>query len=191
MLALALRQAVRRGARVYVLDPRPVQLPLEFVHLPVPLGNLNTCLGLITRLALEGDPPTDWPPEALAFFSTLPTQSSCSTAIQNYYVAAITSLKASRNPVLVCGTDQARPTTPGFLADLAHLLRLAGKEAGLFYLLPGPNAFGAALLSAGEEAADPVAALEEGTVKALILVENDPLATYPDRQRLAQGSEKT
>ena len=189
MLALALRQAVRRGARVYVLDPRPVQLPLEFVHLPVPLGNLNTCLGLITRLALEGDPPTDWPPEALAFFSTLPTQSSCSTAIQNYYVAAITSLRASRKPVLVCGTDQARPTTPGFLADLAHLLRLAGKEAGLFYLLPGPNAFGAALLSA-EVAADPLTALEEGTVKALVLVENDPLASSPDRERLLQALAK-
>ena len=34
MLALALRQAAQKGAAVLVLDPRPVHLPCEFMHLP-------------------------------------------------------------------------------------------------------------------------------------------------------------
>ena len=76
------------------------------------------------------------------------------------------------------------------MADLTRLLRAGAKDAGVFYLLPGPNAFGAALLSAAAEPADPVAALEQGTVKALILVENDPFASYPDRQRLASALKK-
>ena len=87
MLALALRQAVRRGARVYVLDPRPVQLPLEFVHLPVPLGNLNTCLGLITRLALEGDPRHRLAPGGAGLFSN----------------PAHPILMLHRHPELLCG----------------------------------------------------------------------------------------
>jgi NADH-quinone oxidoreductase subunit G len=35
MLALALRQVVRAGGRVVVLDPRPVELPCEFEHHPL------------------------------------------------------------------------------------------------------------------------------------------------------------
>ncbi|HEX9779331.1 MAG TPA: NADH-quinone oxidoreductase subunit NuoG [Geopsychrobacteraceae bacterium] len=35
MLALALRQAVRNGGRVVVLDPRPVELPCAFEHQPL------------------------------------------------------------------------------------------------------------------------------------------------------------
>jgi len=35
MLALALRQAVRDGGRVVVLDPRPVELPCDFEHHPL------------------------------------------------------------------------------------------------------------------------------------------------------------
>lgn len=35
MLALALRQAVRNGGRVVVLDPRPVELPCDFEHHPL------------------------------------------------------------------------------------------------------------------------------------------------------------
>ena len=58
------------------------------------------------------------------------------------------TLKKSKKPVVVCGTDIVRETTPALAADIALLLKAAGKEAGLFYLLPGANAFGAALVSA-------------------------------------------
>jgi NADH-quinone oxidoreductase subunit G len=35
MLALAMRQAQRKGATVAVFDPRPIFLPFEFKHLPL------------------------------------------------------------------------------------------------------------------------------------------------------------
>jgi NADH-quinone oxidoreductase subunit G len=34
MLALMMRQAGRRGARITVIDPRPVKLPFDFTHVP-------------------------------------------------------------------------------------------------------------------------------------------------------------
>jgi NADH-quinone oxidoreductase subunit G len=36
MLALMMRQAARRGARITVIDPRPVKLPFDFTHVPAP-----------------------------------------------------------------------------------------------------------------------------------------------------------
>ena len=62
------------------------------------------------------------------------------------------ALQKSQKPVVVCGTDIVRETTPALAADIALLLKAAGKEAGLFYLLPGANAFGAALISAPDPA---------------------------------------
>ena len=108
--------------------------------------------------------------------------------IQDRLAAMGQQLGQSRRPVIVCGTDVVRESTPGLAADLALLLREAGLEAGLFYLLPGANAFGAALLSpAGEGLTPLVEALEAGAVKALMVVENDPFWDYPDRERLVTG----
>lgn len=101
------------------------------------------------------------------------------------------SLGTARRPIIVCGTDIVRESTPALAADLAGLLRQAGFDAGLFYLLSGANAFGAALLSpAAAEAPPLVEALESGSIKALIVVENDPFWDYPDRARLEQALEQ-
>jgi NADH-quinone oxidoreductase subunit G len=70
------------------------------------------------------------------------------------------------------------------------LLRAAGRDAGLFYLLPGPNAFGAALMSAGSEAPGLLEAMEAGAIQALMLVEHDPFWHFPDRERLTRALEK-
>ena len=56
MLALALRQAQRQGAKVVVLDPRPVFLPFEFEPLPVPPGQLDAALGALVKGALSPRP---------------------------------------------------------------------------------------------------------------------------------------
>jgi len=50
-------------------------------------------------------------------------------------------LRQSKNPVIVCGTEIVPETTPRLAADNALLLRAAKNRAGLFYLMPGPNAF--------------------------------------------------
>jgi NADH-quinone oxidoreductase subunit G len=188
MLALALRQAVRHGARVVVLDPRPVWLPLDFDHLPLSLDEINLNLKFICRLGLEGQNTQDWDSRILEFFTSLPTETLNASPLREQLLAAGAALKDSRRPVLVCGTDLARESTIDLMADLTLLLQARDKKAGLFYLLAGPNAFGAALLSAGKEAAeDLVSALEQGNIKALILVENDPLAASPDREKLLQA----
>jgi NADH-quinone oxidoreductase subunit G len=95
-------------------------------------------------------------------------------------------LGASRKPVIVCGTVVSRETTPGFAADCARLLGLTGKDARLFYLLPGASAFSSALLSGTDVSTfeDVIENIENGAVRALVLVESDPFHYYPDRSRL-------
>ena len=99
-------------------------------------------------------------------------------------------LGKSKRPVVVCGTDIVRPDTPGLAADIAELLYQVTEGAGLFYLLPGPNAFGAGLLSPDREPQSVLEILESGKVKALILVEQDPFWVCSDRERLEQALSK-
>jgi NADH-quinone oxidoreductase subunit G len=94
-------------------------------------------------------------------------------------------LLKSRRPVIVCGTDVVRETTPGLAADLGLLLRAEKERVGLFYLMPGANAFGAAMLSSGRSSVvDTIDSIEKGFVKAVVLVECDPFRLFPDRERL-------
>ena len=83
MLALALRQAARQGARVVVLDPRPVWLPLEFQHLPLSLDEIDINLKFISRLGLESKPATDWDPHMQEFRRTLPTETLYSSPLKD------------------------------------------------------------------------------------------------------------
>jgi NADH-quinone oxidoreductase subunit G len=190
MLTLAIRQAWRQGAGVTVLDPRPVSLPLEFRHQPVPPGGLTACLQVLGRLTLA-EKASSLETEAQEFWQALPAEFPGNPQIQDFLADTASLLQASQNPVIVCGTDIVRPDTPEAAADLTHLLRAGGQEAHIFYLLPGPNAFGAALLSPpGRLEQDPLEAIERGEVKALVLVENDPFWSYPDQERLQQALQK-
>jgi NADH-quinone oxidoreductase subunit G len=64
-------------------------------------------------------------------------------------------------------------------------------KCGLFYTLPGPNAFGAALLGSTDSTfRETLEAIEKGEVKALIVVEADPLGFFPDRPRLERALSK-
>ena len=97
-------------------------------------------------------------------------------------------MKQSRRPVIVCGTDIVRQTTPALAFELVLLLQARGQQAGLFYLLGEANAFGAALLSSpGVSFLKTLEAIEKGSVAALILVECDPFRLFPDRSRLEQA----
>ena len=220
MLALALRQAQRRGAKVVVLDPRPVFLPFEFEHLPVPPGQLDAALGALVKGALSAEAAAGLIEPARSFYDALPGRYPGDPAVADRLAALAETLQKSRKPVVVCGTDIVRETTVSLAADIALLLKAAGKEAGLFYLLPGANAFGAALVSApghpdaagrrsgqwpwgpaavgepagpGEPALSADAILEgidQGRIKALVLVENDPFWTFYDEERLAWALER-
>ena len=143
MLALALRQAFRNGADIVVADPRPVDLPFDFEHVPLTGLQIGPWL---ERLA--GDvPDTDLPTAAIA-----------------------RRLREAERPVIVAGTDVLPASGVVQAADLAAALSTTGKTAGLFYPLPGANAFGAALLADAPDGLDQVVdAIESGQVKALIL----------------------
>jgi len=141
MLALAMRQAQRAGAKVVILDNRPISLPFEYEHRPL---------------------------------ATADPDSTTRDLLQN-----------SQKPVIVCGTDIASLSAITAAADLALELQADNKRPGLFYVLPEANAYGAAIASAGgqpfSEILDDV---ENGKIKALLLVETDPLYHCPDTERV-------
>jgi len=190
MLALAMRQAFRNEATIIVIDPRPVFLPFEFDHLPVALDDLELCLTALIKGAVDRSVAEKIGEEALRFYDAAPAEYP-DAAIRNRMTKLIQKLRQSRYPVIICGTSIVRETTPDVTADSAWILHTARGRAGLFYLMPEANSFGAALLSSKESSLmDVVESIEKGSVKALMLVESDPFRSFPDDQRLKQAIDK-
>ncbi|MEJ2165313.1 MAG: NADH-quinone oxidoreductase subunit NuoG [Desulfobacterales bacterium] len=188
MLALAMRQAQRNGAEIVVMDPRPVSLPLDFKHLPAAVEDLSPLIGLFIKTAVEPGTAAAYGKNAVKFFEGLPDRNLIDGYPEDFLSAATDGLENSKRPVIVCGAELLSVQGLGMAADLALFLRTADKNAGLFYLLPGANAFGAGLLSDDQASMlDIVEAIEKHEVKALILVESDALIHFPDRQRLEQA----
>ena len=188
MLALAMRQAFRKGAKVAVIDPRPLSLPLTFEPFPVPPGDMHLCLSVLIKHALSGEYLEEAGPEALAFYGALPAQYKADSSLHDRLVRLGGDLRQSRRPVVICGTDVALDATPDFAADCASLLRATNKEARLLYTLPGPNAFGAALLSGTDNSFSEILSdIDKGDIKALLMVEADPFNSFPDQQRMIES----
>jgi NADH-quinone oxidoreductase subunit G len=185
MLALALRQAHRNGATVVVLDPRPVSLPLDFIHLPVALNELGFYAGLLVKAAVDQAAAAALGEPAAQFFAAAPDENLADETYREQIAAVAHSLRNSRRTAVVCGTDIVPPQVPGLAADLALLLRAADKEAGLFYIMPGANAFGAGLASDPERSfLQIIEGIENSEIKALILAECDPFSHFRDQSRL-------
>jgi NADH-quinone oxidoreductase subunit G len=191
MLTMAMRQAFRNGATIGVIDPRPISLPFEFVHLPVSPSKMDLLTGLLMKGAVSRSVAQALGPDALRFYDAVTVDSPFNALINNHIAGLSSKLEQSHQPVLVCGTDIVQRTTPELVADIALFLRAAKEKTGLFYLMPGANAFGAALLSSGNNSLmEIIEAIEKGSVKALVLVESDPFSFFPDRQRLEQAFKK-
>ncbi len=190
MLALAMRQAFRNKATIVVIDPRPIFLPFEFEHLPVAPDDLESCLNALIKGTVDRSAAEKMGKEALRFYDAIPTEYP--DAVLTTRTAKITErLRQSHYPVIVCGTAIVRETTPDVAADNALLLRAAKGRVGLFYLMPGANAFGAALLSPDQGSlTDVIESIENGSVRALLLVETNPFTTFPDEARLKRAVEK-
>jgi NADH-quinone oxidoreductase subunit G len=191
MLALAMRQACCNGATVVLIDPRPVFLPHGFVHVPVVPREIGMCLGTLIKAAVSRSTAEELCSAALRFYDAIPADYPLDPLIDNRLKELAIQLRQSCRPVLICGTDIVPETMPALAADHTLLLHAARGQAGLFYLLPGANGFGAALLSSGsKDFTSILETIEDGTVRALILVENDPFRVFPDRQRLEQAISK-
>ncbi len=178
MLAVAMRQAFRGGAVIGVLDPRPVSLPFAFRHIPVPPWEMDEALRAFMG---EGIPASN--PD----FADSPCRES-----KEGLTFLRDRLRQSIRPMVVCSTSVIPLTTPDTAADIALSLRRAGKDAGLFYVLPGPNSYGAAWLSRDRAGSflETVQAVEDGSVKALVVAEADLFRDFPDRSRLDAALQK-
>ncbi len=188
MLALALRQAQRNGATIVVLDPRPVSLPLDFIHLPVALNELGFYSGLLIKAAVDQTAAAALGDSAAQFYAAAPDENLVDESHREQIAAVVQALRECRRPVIVCGTDIVPPQIPGLAADLALLLQAAGKKTGLFYVLPGANAFGAGIVSDPQRSLlQIIEGIENGEIKALILAESDPFSQFADRKRLEQA----
>jgi NADH-quinone oxidoreductase subunit G len=191
MLTVAMRQARRNAATVAVFDPRPVFLPFEFEHLPVTLDEVDHLLGAVIKAAIGPDIAKEIDKAAHAFYTALPEIKQISTSLQEQISALAEKLRTSQRPVIVCATQTVRQETPPLSADHALLIHAAGKQAGLFYLMPGANGFAAGLLSDQKASLETlIENIENDSIKGLILVENNPFWQFPDRHRLEQALER-
>jgi NADH-quinone oxidoreductase subunit G len=191
MLAMALRQARRNGAGVFVLDPRPITLPFAFRHLPVLPATLDPYIGQLIKRAVDTDAAAGLGDKAVQYLNALPDEGNLSDSGLHFADEVLQHLQQSERPVFICGTEIATDSTIGMLADFGLLLQAADKQAGVFYVMSGANAFAGgvhgtediSLLQIIEE-------IEDGSIKALILAETDPYWYFPDRQRLESALEK-
>ncbi len=92
--------------------------------------------------------------------------------------AAAKTLAACKVPVIACGTGLVPPHLPALAGAAAARIGAAKDGCGLFFTLPGANAFGAALLETEDvlSVEDVISGIEAGRIKALLAVESDPFA---------------
>jgi NADH-quinone oxidoreductase subunit G len=191
MSALTMRQAQRNGGKIVVIDPRPIFLPFDFTHLPVGLDQQNLYFTVLIKAAVDGEVIADTGKGAAEFYQEAPTPEMVADSFREKVSALAQELRASQRVVIVCGTQLVRQTTPSLAAEYVHLLRSVKKQAGLFYLLPQANSFGASVVASKKFSfLEIVEGMENGTVKGLILVENNPYYNFHHRQRLDLAIEK-
>ncbi len=168
MAAVAVRQAARSGARVVVIDPRPIDLPCRFEHLAAEPARLAAILrGLAsgqTKNLLERERP---------LVQTL-----------------LAAIRVAEAPVLLGGGDLLGQEGMGLLLDAAQALSPAERPVKLMAMLGGPNSYGGALLATAARDFDALLdQVREGSVKALVCLETDPFRDVcdPPRTQTALG----
>ncbi|WP_243361421.1 NADH-quinone oxidoreductase subunit NuoG [Fundidesulfovibrio terrae] len=186
MLALAIRQAARKGAAVAVIDPRPVEMPLDFTHFPARRHDMEAALGAILRRAFPEATPED-----AGFLAALSPDMPENAAPPGWEEFAA-RLAESAFPVIVCGSDIVRLSTPALAAAGAKLLAKRRGRAGFFPVLAGANAHGAALMNPDTATSfdDVLAGIDDGRIKALICMESDPVARFADHARIQAAIHK-
>ena len=180
MLALAIRQAARKGAHVAVIDPRPVEMPLDFLHIPARRHDMEAAFGAILRRAFP-----DSTPEDADFLAALSKDMPEAAAVPGWEDFAA-RLAGSSFPVIICGSDIVRLSTPALAAAGTRLAAARRGKAGYFPVLAGSNAYGAALLNPDTTTSfdDVLEGIDQGRIKALICVESDPVARFADHARI-------
>ena len=191
MLALAMRQAVRKGAVAVVADPRPVSLPFEFHHFPLLPEKLKDFLFTLIKMAV-GKEDINFDIPARDFVRDLPEDVLEDPEMINKIKILAEKLRISQKIAFICGTQIVTETLPDAVADAAQVFSQIKEKSGLFYIFPGANSFGAALWDSSEKRCfeDILEEIEQGKINALIVVENNPFFDFPDRNRLENAIKK-
>jgi len=168
MLAPALRQAVRKGGRVFCADPRPLELPFEASRLALPPEALPALLE-----ALESGHSDSLPPEVFAFVKE-----------------ARAGLDGAKRPVIIGGPDLPGEQGMECLERLAARFSAPGQPCRLFVPLGGPGSFGAALMPARQDFDALLDGIHQGRIRTLVCLEADPFLEAPDPGRVEAALEK-
>ena len=168
VLALALRQAVRNGGKVIVVDPRPVKLPCKARRLTLTAKRL---------------------PELLQAIAQNDTGAFKGQAKQDV-AELLEQLEQAERPVLIGGADLLGGDGVDALCSAAQNRSSDQRQVGVITLLAGPNSLGGALLAGDGPLFDSLLdAIQEGAVKALVCLSSDPFceAMDPSRAQSALG----
>lgn len=185
MLALALRQAWRQGAQILVADPRPIKLPFTVDHLPVHPADLSTAFEAVLKKTIDPGAVARCGSVSRKRFDAFQIPGDMSKDCKNWIDKAAKALAQCNRPVIVCGTERSGPNLASLSADAVLWLQAMGKTGGIFYVMPGPNAFGAVLMDPDTGSLDGlIRAVETDAIHTLVVVESDPAGSYPDRKRL-------
>ncbi len=155
------------------------------------MAEVNLYCSLLIKQAVHREAAKELGPAAVDFYEAMPALKRAAPPLREQVSILAQELRESQRPIIVCGTEVVRQTTPALAADHALLLRAMNKPAGLFYLMPGANGFGSSVLSAEASSfSKTLEDIEQGTVKGLIVAESDPFGHFQDRQRLDLAIEK-
>lgn len=162
LLALAIRQAVRAGGLAASIDPRPVDLCCPAAHLPMPPQRL---LEVLAALRTRD-------------FSRFARQEA------SFLEGIASRLERAQRPVIAAGADLLGGDGVRALFRTLAAFSPTDRSCGAFVLLGGPNSYGGALLSQGEDTFDHhLNAMLNGSVRAMVCLETDPFSEYPDPAR--------
>jgi NADH-quinone oxidoreductase subunit G len=168
MLAIALRQAQRNNCRIWVADPRSIDLPFPFEQIPC---NNHTMLELLQQVIDQ-------------LCNTPGTYSSRVQTLAD-------GLSNSKQPVIICGTEIPTADIIVKTGELTRILKTRKDSAGLFFVLPHANSYGAAMLFSDHQPIESILdKIQQDEVKAVIFLESDVWEQFPDRKRLELALEK-
>ncbi len=167
MAALAIRQTVRNNGKVFVADPRPIELPFAFEKISIPPDQLEL---LVSWLAVQG-----WEENQLNQFEEAVRNHIGSLSLPAFSTHPVASmmlemLQESKRIVFILGMDLISPMTILITTELAKAE--PQKSLKHFYLFPEANSFGAALIDEAFTCIEKVVSgIENDIIKALIVVE--------------------
>lgn len=172
MLGLALRQAWRRGGWVGVVDPRGVEMPHPFHHMALPHQEVPGLLECLSGKAPAGGAVGSRP--------------------RGFLEAWQKALERGKRPAIACGTMLGGAACLERGMELARLLRQEKGWGGLFPVLAGANSLGAAALLGSESRGleDLLERIRGGGIKAMLLVETDPLFAFWGKAELKQAFQR-